>query len=290
MKPPEGGREFALLGSPVSHSVSPAIHAGAFRALGIAARYVAVEVTAEELPEALRRFAASGGGNVTLPHKTAAAALLDRRTAVVKATGACNCFWPARGGEVAGDNADVEAFLQAARRLRRGRRLAGSRVLLVGAGGGARAVLAGCLREGAAAVDVENRTASRAREMVEEVARGDRRVRVLAELGDARGPYDLVVNATSLGLRPGDPLPPAPERCDAAAALDLAYGPEGTPWVRRARRRGIPAMDGTEMLVRQAALSLRRWWPGIEPPVAAMRRAAGEALRRRGAVERGAAG
>jgi shikimate dehydrogenase len=108
--------------------------------------------------------------------------------------------------------------------------------------------------------------------MVEAVAAGSGEVRVLAGPGAVEGPYGLVVNATSLGLDPDDPLPLELDALEAGAAFDLVYGPEGTPWSRQARRRGIPARDGREMLVRQAAASLRRWL-GRDPPLSALREA-----------------
>lgn len=272
-------RAFGLLGTPVAHSVSPAIHRAAFDALGFDATYEAVEVGAEGLPEAVRAWAARGGGNVTLPHKERAAALLDRRFEAVIATGACNCFWGDGGGALAGDNTDVGGILAAAAELLGEDGLTGRRVLLLGAGGAARAALAACLRAGAAAVHVRNRTIGRARRMVAEVAPEGAAVEIL-EAGRAIEPgYDLAINATSLGLEPDDPPPPGAAAC-AGAALDLVYAAGETRWVRDARAEGIPALDGLSALVGQAALSLRRWFPGVEPPLAAMRRAAERSLGR----------
>lgn len=273
-------RSFALLGSPVSHSASPAIHRAAFEAVGLDATYEAVEVTADDLPAALRAWAGSGGGNVTLPHKERAASLLKRASPAVEATGACNCFWLDERGALAGDNTDVGGFLGAARELLADGGLEGGRVLLLGAGGAARAVLAGCVRAGAARVDVRNRTVERARALVKQVAGPGGRARALTDASELTPPYDLVVQATSLGLDPEDPIPPSAAACGGRAALDLVYAPGGTAWVREARQAGIPALDGLSMLVRQAALSLGRWLPEVDPPLDAMRRAAERELRR----------
>lgn len=269
-----GPRLFALLGRPVEHSLSPAIHAAAFRELDVDAVYVGLAVRGGELEGVLSAVARAGGGNVTTPHKRAVARLLDRRTRDVRRTGACNCFW-AEEGEVAGDNTDVGGFREAVGSWEEVG-LDDARVLLLGAGGAARAVLAACLDAGAGSVDVWNRTTERARELVRSVGGGEARLRVLESRDAAGGPYDLVVNATALGLRSDDPLPLSLDGRDVGGAFDLVYGPSGTDWTRHARRAGVPARDGLEMLVRQAGLSLRRWLD-VDPPLEAMRRAVGAA-------------
>lgn len=272
-------RAFALLGSPVDHSVSPAIHAAAFEALGVEATYEAVEVKAAGLPAALSEWAERGGGNVTLPHKERAAELLESPGEDVRATGACNCFWRDEGGALAGDNTDVGGILATIGELMGEEGLTGGRVLLLGAGGAARAALLACLRAGAASVVVQNRTLSRARRMVTEAAPAGASVEVREVGRPIGGGYDLAIQATRLGLRPDDPLPPSAVP-RAAAALDLVYGPGETRWVREAREAGLPALDGSGVLVHQAALSLRRWLPDLAPPLGVMRAAAEWALGR----------
>lgn len=273
-------RAFALLGSPVSHSVSPVIHRAAFGALGLEATYVAVEVFSGELETAVRAWARGGGGNVTLPYKRRVARLLDRASAEVSSTGSCNCFWWEAEGALAGDNTDVAGFRSAVRELLGENGLGGGRVILLGAGGAARAVLAACVEEGVGRVDLLNRTAERARRMANEVAGSGGLVRTLTEPGESEPPYDLVVQATSLGLQPTDPLPPSAADLGGRAALDLVYARRETRWTREARAAGLPARDGLAMLVYQAVLSIRRWFPGVEPPYEAMRRAAERALGR----------
>lgn len=270
-----GPRVFALLGRPVAHSASPALHGAAFRELGVDAVYGALDTAEAEVAPAMRLLARSGGGgNVTLPHKERAAAALDRPSASVRATGACNCFWGTDDGELAGDNTDGEGFLGAVAELVPGERegLEGFEVLLLGAGGGARAVLHACLRSGAARVDLLNRTRSRAEAAAREVGRGDGRVRVLGDRSEAASRYGLAVNATSLGVEEDDPLPLDLSGLEVLGAFDLVYGPRETGWVRHARRLGIPARDGREMLVRQAAASQERWL-GRSAPLEVLRRA-----------------
>lgn len=279
----EVSRLFALLGWPVEHSLSPAIHTAAFRALDVEADYVRLAVREGELAAVLSAVARAGGGNVTVPHKEAAARHVDLPSMAVRHTGACNCFWEEEG-ELAGDNTDVGGFRAAVGAWPEAR-LAGSRVLLLGAGGAARAVLAACRAEGARSVEVWNRTTERARSVVrrarERAGEGGTQVRVVETRTEARGPYDLAVNATSLGLSADDPLPLNLEETRSAAAFDLVYGREGTAWTAHARDLGIPASDGFEMLVRQAGLSLRRWL-GVEPPLDAMRQAGRRARDERG--------
>lgn len=274
---------YVLLGAPVDHSASPAIHRAAFETLELDARYEAREVSAAELVPAMRAWSARGGGNVTLPHKERAAAALEAWSDAVEATGACNCFWRDGRGRLAGDNTDVDGFLAAVDELLTAEPLADARVLLLGAGGAARATAYACLRAGVRKVEVLNRTGPRARAMEREIPGAAGRLEALSPPAQLRGGYDLVVNATSLGLRPADPLPLALEGLEAGAVLDLVYAPGETEWCRRARRLGIPAADGLGMLVHQAAFSLRRWRPGVEPPLEVMRAAARTALESRAA-------
>jgi shikimate dehydrogenase len=144
------------------------------------------------------------------------------------------------------------------------------RVLVVGAGGAARAAVCALLDDGAAEIMVVNRSAERARRLAAQFNHPPSLK--IAERVPA-DTYDLAVNATSLGLRSGDPLPLGPD-VRVGAALDLVYAPEETPWVRRMRADGVPAADGHEMLLRQGAAAFRLWFQR-EPALDVMRRALG---------------
>ncbi|HEU4455716.1 MAG TPA: shikimate dehydrogenase [Longimicrobium sp.] len=271
--PTSATRLFALLGDPVSHSLSPVFQNAALRTLGLDGVYVALRCASGDVAGLLRGIArAGGGGNVTVPHKEAAAAAVDRLGAAAEATGAVNCFWM-RDGEVWGDNTDVDG-LRAAIRVLLGRTTAGGSVLVAGAGGAARAAVHVLLHSGAERVVVLNRTAERARDLADRFG-APRRLDIVDSV-EALGTesFDLAINATSLGLREGDPLPfPAEAGCRIDAALDMVYSPGGeTPWVRAMRHAGIPAADGTEMLLHQGAAAFRRWWDR-EPPIKVMRAA-----------------
>lgn len=271
-------RLFVLLGDPVGHSLSPAMQNAALRALGLEALYIPLAVTEVEVPILMRAVARSGGGgNITIPHKQRAAAALDSATEAVRATGVCNTFWWDPDTGLSGDNTDVEGFRGAAEDLL-GTGLRGRRVLLLGAGGAGRAVALACVEARVAALHVWNRTAARAQALVQSL-RAPEVASALDDVADAvHARYDLVVNATPLGLAPDDPLPldleGAPGGPRVEAVLDLVYGPDDTPWVRVARRLGLRAADGREMLVRQGAASFRRWW-GVAPPLQVMRAGVG---------------
>ena len=270
-------RVLALLGDPVSHSLSPTVQNAACAAAGMDGVYVTLRCDRERLPALIEAIAqGGGGGNVTLPHKERAAAVVTLSSEAVRRTGACNTFWSERG-RIVGDNTDVEGFRRALERFL-GRSPRDHRVLVLGAGGTARAVLVALLDEGVREISLYNRTVERARAVSRRI--GGERVRVLSPLEELNGgQFDLVVNSTRLGLDPSDPLPLELSRLErVGAVMDLVYGDAATPFVREARAFGVPATDGAEMLVQQGAMSFERWW-GREAPVEAMR-AALEARRR----------
>lgn len=258
-------RLFGILGNPVAHSRSPVIHNAAIAALGLDATYVALQCKTRDFPGLFRGLAlAGGGGNVTIPHKGAAAEAVDRASPRVKATRACNTFWSKRG-KLYGENTDVIGFNSAIRQVVDDVR--GTRVLVIGAGGGARAVIYGLLEEGAAGITVLGRSRKRAREIAEVAGRRKNRVayitteRLLKDEG-----FDLIVNATPLGLRATDRFPIRFGRVAAlTAVLDIVYQPGGTAWVNHARELGIPAADGSEMLLGQAAAAFELWFNTAAP-------------------------
>ena len=267
-------RVITLLGDPVAHSASPEIQNAAFSAAGVDGVYVAVRCEPADLMGFMKGLArAGGGGNVTLPHKEKAASLLDVRSDAVRRTGACNTFWGDEQGRLHGDNTDVEGFRRALRGFIGGP--AGDlRVLLLGAGGAARAALLGLIEEGAGEVLLYNRTQDRARAVARRI--GGQRTRVVPILRDLEGEsFDLVVNATRMGLDPDDPTPLDLQMLQrAGAAMDMVYGRHTTPFVASAAAAGVRATDGLEMLVQQGAASFERWW-GTSAPIDAMRAAIG---------------
>ncbi len=269
--PSPSTRLIALLGGQVEHSLSPRFQNAACRAAGVDGVYLALRCDEHTFPGLLRGIAqAGGGGNVTLPHKERAADLVEECTSAVRRTGACNTFW-LEEGKICGDNTDVAGFSAAARSLL-GRSPTGARVLLVGAGGAARAVLCALVDAGAEEVVLLNRTRSRAEALASAFASSPTRLKLAADARELQGEaFDLAVNATSLGLHADDPLS-LHEGPTFVAGLDLVYGPDETAWVRHLRAQGIAAADGLEMLLHQGAAAFERWW-GTAAPLDAMRAA-----------------
>lgn len=261
-------RVFAILGDPVSHSLSPAMHNAAFRALGLDAAYVPLPCRTSDVAPLLRGLTrAGGGGNVTVPHKEAAAKAVDRLEARAALLGACNTFW-ADGSCAAGDNTDVAGLLEALDQLAP----PPSGWLVAGTGGAARAVV-GAARERGVPLAIRSRAPARAEAFAAWAA----------SLGVA--PCDparcgVLINATPLGLSPNDPAPVPPDVAPAAeVALDLVYAPGETRWVQLLRGRGLRAADGRTMLVAQGAAAFERWFPGTKAPREIMRATVDAALR-----------
>ena len=246
-----------LLGSPVAHSLSPAMQNAALRSAGIPLRYDALDVVPLALPETVRRLVLErAAGNVTIPHKAAFAALCDRLTTPAARAGAVNTFWVAGDGCLMGDNTDAPGFDAVARELL-GTAPHGIRMLLLGAGGSAAAVLTAAELWPGSEVMVWARTDARAAVLAGRFARI---ARSTSDPALAASTARLVVNATPVGLH-DDEMPLAPHLlADGSIALDLVYRRGETPWVRAARARGLRAADGLPMLVEQGALAFERWF------------------------------
>ena len=261
-----------LLGSPVSHSRSPAIHSAAIEALGLDARYLAFEVSPAALGDALAGLRALGalGANVTLPHKSAVMAHLDRVEPAARAIGAVNTI-RREGALLVGSNTDAAGLVRSLAEA--GVDVAGRRALVLGAGGAARAAVVGLERAGAS-VSVSARREAAARALgAATVVWSERALR------EAFESCELLVQATSATLGGAEaaqafaaqlPIDALPERC---AVIDLVYAPRETAVLRRANERGLHTVDGLGMLVWQAALAFEQWF-GVTPPVHAMRAAA----------------
>ncbi len=260
-----------VIGWPVRHSVSPAIHNAAFAALDLDWVYVALPVPPGRAAEAIVGMDATGieGLSVTMPHKAAVAACLDHLTADASALGAVNCVF--RDGErLVGDNTDGGGFVDSLRDA--GVDPDGMTCGVLGAGGAGRAVVRGLVGAGAARVVVVNRRADRGEQAA--ALAGDR-----GEVGDASAlrSVDLVVNATPLGMGDDDRLPVGVDGLAADAVVaDLVYHPRVTPWLEAAEATGRATVGGLGMLVHQAARAFSRW-TGHEAPVAAMQAAADHA-------------
>jgi shikimate dehydrogenase len=257
---------FAVFGHPIAHSLSPRLHALFAAETGIALEYDAVDVAAEAFPDVLRTFFAQGarGANVTLPHKAAAFALADVHSATAQRLGVANVLTALPDGRIEADSNDGAGML-ADMRGRRGIDPRGCEALLLGAGGAARAVAFALLDAGVHGITIANRTVERA-QVLAQVLDDAIRVRAVGLGGlQRRGPFDLIVNATSAGVRHAAlALPPSLAHA-RTAAYDLSYGPSARPFIDWARRAGCAsAFDGLGMLVETAAASFERWH-GVRP-------------------------
>lgn len=286
------GKRLAVLGDPIGHSLSPAMHNAALAEMSVAApalvdwAYTAIHVPPERLKEALSRLHAAGvvGINLTIPHKVQARALVESVDAEAQAMGAVNTLVRTEGG-YRGTNTDgygikravEEAFAMG---------LKGADVWLFGAGGAARGIVVSCLQARCGRVTVINRTPSRLRELEEQVRSsgvdgGDGvRFRLAAEAPADCGHGSLLINATSLGLKEGDPSPIGPDYLkEGTRVYDTTYGVRNQ-LARTCAGCGIPYADGLSMLVWQGVRSLEIW-TGEPVPAGAMRRAAEACLRER---------
>lgn len=262
-----------MIGDPVRHSLSPALHNAAFEALGLDWVYLAFEVPAGSAAAAVEGMRAFGidGLNVTMPHKADVAAAVDALSPVAERLGAVNTV-VRRGGVLVGESTDGAGFIDALR-ADEGFDPAGKRCLVVGAGGAARAVVLALAEAGAATVIVTGRTPERVAAAAE--LAGERgRVGEAVEAGDA----DLVVNATPVGMGDDGGLPVDPSLLGTGQVVaDLVYHPLNTPLLAAARARGTVTVNGLGMLIHQAAHAFRLW-TGEEPPLEVMSAAALRAL------------
>jgi shikimate dehydrogenase len=246
-----------VLGFPVGHSRSPLMMNAAFAELGLDWRYLKLPVPPVRFDETVRALPGSGyrGANVTIPHQLAAHDLADELSDAARAIGAVNTLTFHEEGRIAGDNTDAGGLLDAL-----GEPLP-STALVLGAGGAGRAASWALAQKGVE-VTVWNRTPERAAELAADLG---------VTASERPGPAELLVNATSVGLRSTDSLDGLP-LVDAKVVVDLVYGGAQTPFARWADERGARVVDGLEVLVRQGARSLELW-TGREPPVDSMRRA-----------------
>jgi shikimate dehydrogenase len=265
---------YVVIGNPVAHSLSPDIHALFASQTGEAIRYERLLAPLDGFARTAREFFREGGlgANVTLPFKLDAFAFADEHTARARAAGAVNTLVRGPNG-ILGDNTDG-AGLARDLTANLGLRLKGSRILLLGAGGAARGVLAPLLALEPASLVIANRTAGRAQELAERF-RADGPVSGTGFTA-LEGEFDLVINATSSSTR-GEPLElPGNLFRAGMTAYDMAYGATAGPFVHGARARGARASDGLGMLVEQAAESFFLWRgrrPQTAPVITALRAA-----------------
>jgi len=266
----------SVFGRPVAENPTQAMIEAAYRHHGLAWRYLTIEVAPEGLGDAVRGFRAMGfaGGNLTIPHKVAVIPHLDGLTDAARKIEAVNClFW--RDGKLLGENTDGKGFVSS---LREVADPAGKRVVLLGAGGAARAIGVELALAGAKRITVVNRSEGRGKELLRILTE---RTAAEAEFvrweGDYRVPEgtDVVVNSTSIGLFPDVEarVPIDVESLKSGMVVaDVIPNPPVTRLVRDARAKGCTVIDGLGMLVNQGVIGFRLW-TGVDPDPAVMRRA-----------------
>jgi shikimate dehydrogenase len=281
----------ALLGQPVSHSLSPVMQNAALKAMGLDWSFMALPCSANDLATVLKGLEAVGcrGLNVTIPHKQAVALLCDELSPLAQRLGAVNTLTPLPNGGWHGDNTDVEGFL--APLLHNEVNWSGTRAVVLGCGGSARAVVAGLQDLNPSDITVVGRRAETLHPFCSDLQQGRPASSVqLQQLLDNDPNLqtriqqaDLVVNTTPIGMSSRQPdqgstLPLGVDIWDNLTAqtilYDLIYTPRPTPWLQRGEALGCRTYDGLEMLVQQGAAALRRWSGIDDVPVDAMREAA----------------
>lgn len=273
-------RLLAVLGDPVAHSLSPTLHNFAIEKLAdqgvfLNFRYVAFQVTPSDLADAVKGLTAmkAAGFNATIPHKEALLPLMDQLTEEAQWVGAVNTVVIDAHGRCTGHNTDLDGFATAARAAFG--EFFGGEALLLGAGGAARAVLAGLPRLGIQRITVVNRNLQRADELVQEIGRHltgvSLRIAPWPEAHRTLPRCQLVVNTTSAGLYADSPemlsfRQALPKLDKSANVMDIVYGPRPTPLLQEANRLGLATTDGLAMLVHQGAAAFRLW-TGHDMPV-----------------------
>jgi shikimate dehydrogenase len=255
-----------VTGHPIAHSRSPKIHGYWLQHYGIDGSYEAIDVPPENFSEFLADLSAQGfrGGNVTIPHKEAAFALVERRDDAAEEIGAVNTLW-FEDGILYGGNTDAHGFAANLDEYAPGWAQAGPAVVL-GAGGAARAVIHALKKRGVKDIRIVNRTLSRAQELAHRFGAGvsahgtDATDELLADTG-------LLINTTALGMHGNEGLAADPARLPGHAIVtDIVYVPLETPRLAAARQRGLKTVDGLGMLLHQAVPGFEHWF-GMRPGV-----------------------
>ncbi|ARP43553.1 MULTISPECIES: shikimate dehydrogenase [Geobacillus] len=259
---------YGLLGFPVEHSLSPLMHNDAFAYFGISARYHLFSVKPEQVGEAIAGVRALGiaGVNVTIPHKMAVIPFLDEVDEHARRIGAVNTIVN-DSGRLIGYNTDGPGYVKALEE-EMDIHLDGKRILLIGAGGGARGIYFSLLSTAAERIDIANRTAEKAARLIGE---GDERRSTFFPLAEAErrlAEYDIIINTTSVGMHPHvDEQPLSLQQMRPGTVVsDIIYNPLETKWLKEAKARGARVQNGVGMLVYQGALAFEKWtgqWPDV---------------------------
>jgi shikimate dehydrogenase len=252
------------------HSRSPELHGYWLKKYGLTGSYLPLAIKPAGLRAALRALPALGfsGCNLTIPHKEAALAMVDAVDPVAKRIGAMNCMVVRPDGSLAGFNHDAFGYIESIREAQPGWRADAGPIVMIGAGGSARAILVGLIDQGARDIRLVNRTLARAEALARDLG-GPIEPAPLDDRHKALAGAAMLVNTTSQGMSGQPPLDLALDALPVAALVsDIIYIPRETPLLAAARRRGNPAVNGLGMLLHQARPAFHAWF-GIMPEVTA---------------------
>lgn len=264
----EAEKKAFVTGHPVAHSRSPKIHDYWLATYGIDGSYRAIDVVPDDFAEFVKTLEANGyrGGNVTIPHKEAAFALVPYRDGAAEQIGAVNTLW-FENGDLWGGNTDAHGFAANLDEFAPGW-AANSPAVVLGAGGASRAVIHALKQRGVGDIRIVNRTLARAQELSRRFGAGVS-AHGMAATSELLADAGLLVNTTALGMHGNEALAADPARLpDHAIVTDIVYVPLETPLLAAAKARGLKTVDGLGMLLHQAVPGFERWF-GVRPEVTA---------------------
>jgi shikimate dehydrogenase len=276
-----------IFGFPIAHSASPLIHNAAFQSLKMDGIYIPFEVMPHLLKKAVEalRVLSFTGVNVTIPYKEKVLPYLDKLSLEARLIGAVNTI-KNENGKLVGFNTDAEGF-QKALEKNWGRSLTGSHLVLIGAGGAARAVAVQAGVAGVRRLAIMNRDKLRLKKLIHHLNAHFPLMKVMGYAWQNAGIHselescDCVVNATSLGMERKDPMPIMPAWLHSKSYVyDLIYKPFKTRWVKEAEKKGCRSSGGLDMLLHQGALSFQIW-TGQKPPLGLMRKVLNQHLNKK---------
>lgn len=264
-----------VMGDPVMHSRSPKLHNYWLAKYGLAGTYVPLAIGAERLRAALRALPALGfaGCNLTIPHKEAALDIVDKLDPLARRIGAVNCVVVAPDGSLEGRNHDGFGYIESVREAQPKWRADTGPIVVIGAGGGARAVLVGLVDQGAREIRLVNRTPARGKALAQDLGGPIGALRWEEREAALEGAA-MLINATNQGMLGEPPLDIALDRLPVSALVsDIVYIPRETALLAAARRRGNPTVNGLGMLLHQARPAFHAWFgimPDVTPELRAM--------------------
>ncbi len=267
------GKSFAVIGDPIDHSLSPNIHSAAFRELDLDCSYIAYRIPKGELKEGIEglKKIKIDGFNITIPHKVDMMKYLDKTDESCSLIGAVNTV-SNKDGVLKGYNTDMDGFLEPFKKKKLN--IQNTKVLLLGAGGAARAIVAGFAKEKAKSITIANRTLEKANilsEFAEKIGI-DANPITIKDVKESAKDYDIIVNATSIGLK-NEPSPISLNNIDEKTIVyDIVYMPMNTDFLKNAKEKNAVIIYGYEMLLGQAVRAFEIWH-GMEAPYNAMKKA-----------------